>query len=461
MVASDVAKPWRGGRLSSGGGGGEIYDLLGIGFGPANLALGVCLEEEAEAPGGRDLKRLFLEAKPHAAWHPGMLLEGSLLQISVLKDLATVRNPRSRFTFLSYLQSKGRLFEFLNLRDLFPTRIEFNDYLGWVAAELASSVRYGRQVLAVQPVAAGPGAPVELLRVVAKSAATGAVEEHLTRHLVIATGGAPSLPAGIELAPGGRAFHAQDFMHRIGRDFPDPDAPYRFVVVGQGQSAAEIFLYLLNHYPEADVTAAIRRYAYKPVDDSDFTNEIFFPQMVDFLYQLPEDKRRWLLDMCRDVNYAVVDMALIRKIYRCLYQERVAGKERARIRPFLHLRAIAEGGEAVEARFDDILRDEPVALAADAVVLATGYAWSREHPLLAELAPHFEREPSGAFKIERDYRVATGADFFPRVYLQGFAESTHGASETVLSLLPMRAGDILRSILAAGAPQAAIAELTT
>ncbi len=452
MVASDVAKPWQSERLGSGDGAADVYDVIGIGFGPANLALGICLEEESEGRDGRDLRRVFLEAKPHAAWHPGMLLEDSLLQISVLKDLATVRNPRSRFTFLNYLQIKGRLFEFLNLRDLFPTRIEFNDYLGWVAGELGERVRYGRQVIGVQPVPRGRDREVELLRVVSRHVATGAVEERLARNLVIATGGTPSLPAGIELAPGGRAFHAQDFMLRLKRDFTDKQAPYRFVVVGQGQSAAELFCYLLNHYPNADITATIRRFAYKPVDDSDFTNEIFFPQMVDFLYELPEDKRRWVLDMCKDVNYAVVDMALIRKIYRCLYQEKVEGKNRARIQPFMQLVGLEEGPHGAAVHFNDILRDRPVTLAADGVVLATGYTWRREHPLLAELSPYFQREPSGAYRIERDYHLATGADFAPRVYLQGFAEQTHGASETVLSLLPVRAGHILQSILAVGAP---------
>ena len=88
----------------------DIYDVIGIGFGPANLALGVALEETADGADGRELRRLFLECKPKAVWHPGMLIEDSLIQISVLKDLATIRNPQSRFTFLNYLKIKGRLF---------------------------------------------------------------------------------------------------------------------------------------------------------------------------------------------------------------------------------------------------------------------------------------------------------------------------------------------------------------
>ncbi len=430
-------------------GGDAVWDALGVGFGPANMALAIAMEEEAEAVGGRDLRRLFLEAKVQHCWHPGMLLQNALLQITVLKDLATVRNPCSRFTFLNYLKLKGRLYEFLNLRDLFPSRIEFNDYLTWVSEELRHRVRCGRRVEAVSPVVEADGGEVRLLRVVARDVATGTLEEHLTRSLVLATGGVPCFPPGVEVEPGGRAFHSQDFLPRLARDFPDREAPYRFVVVGSGQSGAEVFHYLLTCYPNADVTATMRRFGYKPVDDSDFTNEIFFPEMVDLIHALPDAKRRAFTDGFRDVNYAVVDLPLIRKIYRCLYEEKVQGRARARMRPFLALRAVREEAGGVVAEFEDLLHDGPVRLAADGLVLATGYRWSRNHPLLDEVAPFLLRDGAGAYRIERDYRLAAAPDFQPRVFLQGFCEETHGISETVLSLLPVRAQDILRSILAA------------
>ena len=435
-----------------------IYDVLGIGFGPANLALGIALEEEAEDR-GRDVRRLFLESKLEPVWHPGMLIEDSLIQISVLKDLVTVRNPRSRFTFLNYLKIHGRLFEFLNLRDLFPTRIEFNDYLTWVARELGQSVRYGREVVSIAPVPGG-ARTVDLLRVRAVDLATGEREERLTRNLVLATGGIPCVPEGIELRPGGRVFHSEEALLRLARDFPDPEAPYRFLVIGSGQSAAELFHHLVTRYRRADVTATIRRFAYKPVDDSHFTNEIFFPDRVDFLYGLPEEKRRMVFEDTRDVNYAVVDTALIRQIYKDLYQERVLGRDRARIRSYLHLRELAETAAGVTARFRDLLYDREVVLAADGVILCTGYAWRKEHPLLAELAPWFERDGAGGYRLLRDYRVASDPDFAPGVFLQGFGEGTHGASETVLSLLPVRAGDILASLLSSLQAREAVGDFT-
>jgi L-ornithine N5-oxygenase len=427
----------------------EIYDLIGVGCGPANLAVGVCLTEEAEAAGGCDLKWLLLEAKSHPVWHPGLLLESASIQNSVLKDLALVRDPRSRFTFLNYLKEKGRLFEFLNMRDLYPTRIEFNDYLCWIAGQLRERVRYGRPVVAVEAVGTESG-PVKLLRVVAKVA--GGTEELLTRNLVIATGGVPWVPEGVELKPGGRAFHAHEFLPRLQRDFPDTGSPYRFIVVGQGQSAAELFYYLLTHYPEADVTAAIRRFSYQPVDLSHFTNEFFFPPMVDLVYDLPDEKRRRFFDMGRILNYAVVDPELIRRIYQFLYREKVVGRDRVRIRPYLHLTGVEEGAAAATARFFDLLRDRPMALEADAVVLATGFDWQREHPLLAAISGFLAHDGSGGYRIGRDYRVAAIPGFAPRVYLQGCSETTHGASETVLSLMPIRAASIVESILAAESP---------
>jgi L-ornithine N5-oxygenase len=472
--------------------GEPIHDLVGVGFGPANLALAAAAEEEPETPPGRQLRRLFLERRLEPVWHPGMLIEDSLVQISVLKDLATIRDPRSRFTFLNYLKDKGRLFEFLNLRELFPTRIEFNDYLVWVAEQLRHRVRFGQEVVAITPVPVAPTSPalaaplgslgppaaltsltplssltpinlggidvgrdgdgarrpVELLRVVARDLASGRVTSYLAANLVIATGGVPSVPAGVELRPGGRAFHSEDSIPRLREEFPDAEARYRFLVVGAGQSGAELFHYLASHYRNAEVTAAIRRLAYKPVDDSDFTNEVFFPRMVDLLYGLPEEKRRMLLDDCRDVNYAVVDVPLIRQIYKLLYCEKVLGRERARILPYLHLERVSETGDTVTARFQDRLRDREVVLEADALILCTGYAWSGEHPLLAEVDPWLERDAAGKVQVQRDYRLATHPGFAPGIYVQGLAEQTHGPSETVLSLLPVRAGAILASVLA-------------
>jgi len=243
-----------------------------------------------------------------------------------------------------------------------------------------------------------------------------------------------------------RVFHAHCFLERLARGFPDAAAPYRFLVVGSGQSAAEIFQYLIQHYPNATVTATLRRLAYKPADNSDFVNEIFFPQMVGFLYGLPETKRRSILRQHEDTNYSAVDLELIQSIYRTLYERMVAGDQRARVLPLMELTSLQEAAGGVVAEFINSAFDRPELLEADAVVLATGYRREKRHPLLAGLEAHLVADGQSSYRVTRDYRVVTRPGFAPDVFLQGFCEDTHGLSDTLLSVLPIRSQEILQSL---------------
>ncbi|CAM5272663.1 hypothetical protein SMICM304S_11031 [Streptomyces microflavus] len=52
----------------------------------------------------------------------------------------TLRNPASEFSFLCYLQSRGRLIDFIDHENLFPLRVEFHDYFEWAAAKVDDMV---------------------------------------------------------------------------------------------------------------------------------------------------------------------------------------------------------------------------------------------------------------------------------------------------------------------------------
>ncbi|HEX6381786.1 MAG TPA: SidA/IucD/PvdA family monooxygenase, partial [Acidimicrobiia bacterium] len=85
-------------------GGG--FDVVGVGFGPANLGLAVAIEEHnagAGRSGARPVTSMFFERQAAFGWHTGMLLENATVQVSFLKDLVTMRNPASDFSFVSYL----------------------------------------------------------------------------------------------------------------------------------------------------------------------------------------------------------------------------------------------------------------------------------------------------------------------------------------------------------------------
>src|SRR5262245_58065657 len=100
----------------------QEVEILGIGAGPANLAMAVAVEELA----GPELagETLIIEQHDDIVWQRGMLLPWTQSQVSFLKDLVTLRNPRSEFSFVNYLHAIGRLDEFINLGSFTPYRVE-------------------------------------------------------------------------------------------------------------------------------------------------------------------------------------------------------------------------------------------------------------------------------------------------------------------------------------------------
>lgn len=141
-----------------------VHDLIGIGFRPSNLALAIALEESGQVHGPLDV--LFLDKQSDYRWHGNTLVTQSELQISFLKDLVTLRNPISPYSFVNYLKAHDRLVDFISLGTFYPCRMEFNDYLRWVASHFEAQSRYGEEVLAIEPVLHQQ--QVEALRVISR-----------------------------------------------------------------------------------------------------------------------------------------------------------------------------------------------------------------------------------------------------------------------------------------------------
>ncbi|MEU1280950.1 SidA/IucD/PvdA family monooxygenase [Streptomyces sp. NPDC005805] len=429
-------------------------DLVGIGFGPANLALTIAIEEHnaRSGPGGA-LRTAFVERQPEFGWHQGMLLSGATMQVSFLKDLATMRDPGSRFTFLRYLHEQGRLADFINQKSFFPTRIEFHDYFRWCAAMLADRVRYGREAYAVRAVAGQEGA--DTLDVLTRPAGAGlgapadspdaSGEETLrTRNVVLGTGLRPRLPEGVTAGP--HIWHNRDLLFRAAAV---TDRPHRrFAVVGAGQSAAETADYLYREFPDAEVCAVFSRYGYSPADDSPFANRIFDPDAVDAFYDAPDEVKQTLLGYHANTNYSVVDGELIEQLYRAVYQEKVAGTERLRILNTTSLVGVEDLPDGVRVAVRSLTTGERYALDCDAVVMATGYRPTDPREVLGPLAEECLTDGRGRLRIGRDHRVATTSRVRAGIYVQGAAaEHTHGITASLLSTLAVRSGEICDSLL--------------
>ncbi|MFF5002593.1 lysine N(6)-hydroxylase/L-ornithine N(5)-oxygenase family protein [Streptomyces phaeochromogenes] len=420
-----------------------VHDLIGIGFGPSNVAMAIALGEHNARAGEQEaISAHFFEQQPCFGWHRGMLIDDATMQVSFLKDLVTLRNPASEFSFLCYLKSKGRLIDFINHKNLFPLRVEFHDYLEWAAAQVEDAVSYGHEVVGVAPVVRD--GVVEHLEVTVRSAEGLAV--HRARNLVLGTGMRPLMPEGVET--GDRVWHNSELLAKV--DQLEGTSPSRFIVVGAGQSAAENVAYLHRRFPGAEVCAVFSRYGYSPADDSSFANRIFDPAAVDEYFAAPENVKRRLMDYHGNTNYSVVDIDLIEDLYRQTYQEKVLGTERLRFLNVSRLTDVKETQDTARATVTSLVTGEETVLDADVVVFATGYSPADPLGLLGEVADHCLRDDEGRVRVERDYRIVTDPELRCGIYLQGGTEHTHGITSSLLSNTATRVGEILDSLLARG-----------
>ncbi|WP_137820211.1 lysine N(6)-hydroxylase/L-ornithine N(5)-oxygenase family protein [Pseudomonas sp. 2FG] len=408
------------------------YDVIGLGFGPANLAIAIALEEDRQVR-EQGLRYCFLEKKPEYTWHGGMLLDDSRMQISFLKDLATLRNPSSRYTFINYLHQQRRLEAFINISTFTPSRHEYNDYLRWAASHFAERVHYSEEVIGVEPVF--DGSEVTRVKVISRLA-DGRTRARVTRNLVVSIGGEAAVPEMFRpFKDDARVIHSCAYLERI----QQCQAPRRLAVIGSGQSAAEIFSDLCSRYPHAEVSLVMRGQAMRPADDSPFVNEIFDPSFTDVVYGQAPQERQAFLQANSQTNYSVVNLDLIESIYQRLYQQKVSGHAPHNL---LTQRSI----EAVEGQEQGVRlsmngpdgREERLF---DAVVLATGYRRDGYKRLLAGLAEHLDEG------VERDYRLCSKAQMSAGIYLQGCCEASHGLSDSLLSVLAIRSQEVVDALL--------------
>ncbi|WP_320781830.1 lysine N(6)-hydroxylase/L-ornithine N(5)-oxygenase family protein [Streptomyces sp. CRN 30] len=424
----------------------SVYDVLGIGFGPANLALAIALHEQgATARPGAGFRAGFLERQPRFGWHRGMLIDDATMQVSFLKDLVTMRDPTSDFSFLCYLRERGRLTDFLNQKTLFPLRVEFHDYFEWAAARLGHLVAYGSEVVSVRPVT--EDGEIRWFDVVSRDpAAPSGRTVRRTRALCVATGLEPRLPAGASLSD--TVWHSSELLPRVDELVRSGRPVRRAVVLGAGQSAAEAVDYLHRRLPEAEICSVFAKYGYTPADDSPFANRIFDPEAVDVFYGAPAEVKQSLFDYHRSTNYSVVDMELIESLSRTMYQEQVQGRQRLRMLNVSRIREVETRADDVRVTVEFLPTGERELLPADVLVYATGYRPQSIGENLGEIGKLCLRDDEDALRVGRDHRVETAPNVTADVYLQGGTEHSHGITSTLLSTTAVRAGEISSALLA-------------
>lgn len=428
----------------------DVRDLVGIGFGPANLALAIALEE---LDCGLDAR--FLEARTEPGWQPGMMLDGTDIQNHPLRDLVTLRNPRSRYSFVNFLHENGRLLEHLNLPAEFPLRKEYARYIGWAARHFDHVVDYGRRAQAVRVVERDGESVYEV------TTQTGAT--YLGRCLVVAPGRTPYVPAPFAALDSPRVFHLTDYLFRL----PEPTAdgtPRSVAVIGGSQSAVELTLDLTRRFPAARVRNLVRSFTLRLKDTSPFSDRGYSPAFTEYYHHASPEARRRLDSDLHSTNYSAVDGDALAALSLVMYEQRLDGKQRTFVDGNLQAVSATETAdgrvelELLELNTGVVERDS-----FDLVVVATGFRdlGPGEHqelhpPVLKDVADLFRTEDTGALRVNADYSLeAVAADpghpGTPPVFLNGLCGTSHGIGGAgSFSLLALRAQGLLDAILKHG-----------
>ncbi|WP_371501715.1 SidA/IucD/PvdA family monooxygenase [Kitasatospora sp. NBC_00374] len=408
--------------------------VLAIGAGPANLALAAAIEE----CGNTELadSTLLLEQAPDIKWQRDLLMPWARSQVSFLKDLVTLRNPRSKFSFLNFLHDQGRLDQFVNLGTFHPFRWEFSDYLQWVATSLERvHIRYNARVVTIDPVHDHNHTPTGWHVTLADGDTIHA------RDLVIGGGRDPHIPQPFTDLPPDRVIHSARYRTRIA-DIPR-DQPLHTVVIGGAQSAAEMFYALHENLPNSHITMIVRSIGLQNYQTSKFINELFFPSFVDEFHDSPPEIRAQVLDEMRLTNYAGLAPPFLDELYMMLYRQRMLGTPRSTIHTMTEVTHAHLDNDKVILDLKDRKTGKTTPLPCDLVLLGTGYD-TRMPALVRDLAtktglPHIN--------VTRNYRIDLGRTATAAVYLQGVNEATHGIADSLISVLAQRSHDITTDLL--------------
>ena len=186
-------------------------------------------------------------------------------------------------------------------------------------------------------------------------------------------------------------------------------------------------------------------------------NEIFNPERVDKFFNLPAEERTKRIATEKATNYSVVRLELIEEIYNTMYLQRVKNPDQTqwqhRILPERRVARIEHHNPAQRMRIhvkstkDESAEGKEV-LEVDAVMVATGYQRDAHEQLLESVrslrpAGQSVWTPGRAYRVSLDNnKVSADAG----IWLQGCNEKTHGLSDSLLSILAVRGGEIINSV---------------
>lgn len=408
----------------------RVLDVIGVGIGPFNLGLAALLQTT-------DCHSLFFDKKERFEWHPGMLLEGTTLQVPFMADLVTMVDPTSSFSFLNYLHEQQRLYRFYFFEKFQIPRTEYNHYCQWVAEQLPQ-LQFACEVKNIEKTEQG------FYRVTVFSQNDNEWKTYYAKHVVIGVGTRPHVPEKFRTVLGNRVFHSSQYIDKKEHVLKKSSV----TVIGSGQSAAEIFYDLLLKQIDYGykLTWFTRSKGFYPMEYSKLGLEHFSPDYTSYFYSLTKEKKKSVFNN-QALLYKGISFDTIADIYDLLY-ERTIGSQTpdVRLQALTELTSIEEVNNQYSLSLYQHEQQQYEQIDSGTVILATGY-----QPYIPDclkgLESVIEWDEDGQFVILEDYRMKLISQDQNNIFIQNGELHTHGVGAPDLGLGAFRNAVIINQLV--------------
>lgn len=218
------------------------YDVVCIGFGTKGLALSTVLADHDPSQ-----KVLIVERDGQFNGDLGFASTENSAGSSFLRDLITLRNPRSEFTFINFLHETNLLIAFTNASQLITSRHLTARYMTWVAEKIQRLgwVAFNKEAVNIKPTKISADGQVSKWTVDLRANGNGAASKITCRRLIVATGAQSRLPESLaspkltsNVLPMSKSAELIKRVHEANR-------PLNIAIVGADQESVELFEHLI------------------------------------------------------------------------------------------------------------------------------------------------------------------------------------------------------------------------
>lgn len=403
----------------------KIYDLAGIGIGPANLGLAALLHPL------KNITSLFFDKKETFQWHNGVYSRNSDLQVHYLKDLVTLIDPTNPYSFLSYLSKNKRLYQFLHQNKSTVSRKEYEKYYQWVSSNINNLIfNYDVKNILYED---------GLFKILSDS--TDKV--FYAKHLTLGIGKKPYVPKVAKKCLSSTVMHSLDFL-------PDPNK-YRnksICIVGGGQSAAEIIYELINSevLPKR-IYWVNKKYSYAPLEDACFSNEYYSPSFCKHFYEKSSLAKSHILKIQHVTNNGI-SQNLLDDIYRKIYELKFLENSDFELifLPSHSFQDIDKENYFYNIELHNEIDKKKSCINTDYAIFATGL--KDEIPeFLLNFIPSFNVAKESTYLVNRDFSLSLAKNFKNKIYIQNGASNWFGLGDTNLGIFTWRNAVIINSIV--------------